>query len=86
MQITKAAIKNYQIGRRIPHCGFDLQLMSDKSSEGQLLRHEVAVTGVSTLTTFHMRYPQTEGEGTQRGSVCDISLHHKSAHTYGVAS
>ena len=60
-QITKASIKHYQLGRRIPHCGFEFQLVSEKSSLGQQICHEVFVTGVSNLTTFHIRYPQTEG-------------------------
>ena len=61
-QITKASIKHYQLGRRIPHCGFEFQLVSEKSSLGQQICHEVFVTGVSNLTTFHIRYPQTEGK------------------------
>ena len=31
IQISKAAIKNYQVGRTIPHCGFELYLLSDIS-------------------------------------------------------
>ena len=56
-QISKAAIKNYQIGRRIPHCGFELELLSEQV---QRLRHKVVVTGVSSLTTFTIRYPQEQ--------------------------
>ena len=59
-QISKAAIKNYQIGRRIPHCGFELELLSEQV---QRLRHKVVVTGVSSLTTFTIRYPQQHTAG-----------------------
>ena len=60
-QISKVAIRNYQIGRRIPHCGFELEFLSEQV---QRLRHKVVVTGVSSsLTTFTIRYPQqTQGD------------------------
>ena len=32
-QIKKDVIKNYQIGRTIPHCGFQLELVSHKSPQ-----------------------------------------------------
>ena len=60
-QISKAAIKNYQIGRRVPHCGFELQLLSAEGLQHNF-SHKVVVTGVSTLKTFYIRYPQTEGK------------------------
>ena len=58
-QISKAAIKNYQIGRRIPHCGFELELLSDQV---QRLRHKVVIKGIASPKDFHIRYPQPEGD------------------------
>ena len=52
-----AAIKNYQIGRRIPHCGFELELLSEQV---QRLRHKVVIKGVPSPNSFHIRYPQPE--------------------------
>ena len=57
-QIYKAAIKNYQIGRRVPHCGFELELLSEQV---QRLRHKVVIKGVPSPNSFHIRYPQPEG-------------------------
>ena len=57
-QISKVAIKNYQIGRRIPHCGFELELLSEQV---QRLRHKVAIKGIAFPKDFHIRYPQPEG-------------------------
>ena len=47
-QISKAAIKNYQIGRRIPHCGFELELVCHKSPQVQRLRHKVVIKGIAS--------------------------------------
>ena len=58
-QISKAAIKNYQIGRRIPHCGFELELLSEQV---QRLRHKVGLKGIAFPKDFHIRYPQPESE------------------------
>ena len=58
VQISKAAIKNYQIGRRIPHCGFELELLSEQV---QRLRHKVVIKGIASPKDFHIRYPQPEG-------------------------
>ena len=38
-------------------CGFELELLSEQV---QRLRHKVVVTGVSSLTTFTIRYPQEQ--------------------------
>ena len=59
LQISKAAIKNYQIGRRIPHCGFELELLSEQV---QRLRHKVVIKGIASPKDFHIRYPQPEGD------------------------
>ena len=61
-QISKAAIKNYQIGRRIPHCGFELELLSEQV---QRLRHKVVIKGVPSPNSFHIRYPQPEAGNYQ---------------------
>ena len=59
-QIKKDVIKNYQIGRTIPHCGFELELLSEQV---QRLRHKVVIKGVPSPNSFHIRYPQPEGAG-----------------------
>ena len=65
-QISKAAIKNYQIGRRIPHCGFELELLSEQV---QRLRHKVVIKGIaSPCKDFHIRYPQPEGDKATAGN------------------
>ena len=61
-QISKAAIKNYQIGRRIPHCGFELELLSEQV---QRLRHKVVIKGIAFPKDFHIRYPQPEAGNYQ---------------------
>ena len=61
-QISKAAIKNYQIGRRIPHCGFELELLSEQV---QRLRHKVVIKGIASPKDFHIRYPQPEAGNYQ---------------------
>ena len=59
-QISKVAIKNYQIGRRIPHCGIELELLSEQV---QRLRHKVDIKGISPHgENFFLRYPQSDGE------------------------
>ena len=65
VQISKAAIKNYQIGRRIPHCGFELELLSEQV---QRLRHKVVIKGVPSPNSFHIRYPQPEGDKATAGN------------------
>ena len=64
-QISKAVIKNYQIGRRIPHCGFELELLSEQV---QRLRHKVVIKGVPSPNSFHIRYPQPEGDKATAGN------------------
>ena len=60
-QISKVAIRNYQVGRRIPHCGIELRLVSGDST--QRLWHKVDIKGISTLgDNFYLRYPQSDGE------------------------
>ena len=62
-QITKVSIKKYEVGKRIPHCGIELCLASDKSPETHRLRHKVDIKGISSLgDNFYIRYPQTDGE------------------------
>ena len=62
-QISKAAIKNYQIGRRIPHCGIELRLhVSADESSSHRLWHKVDIKGIASLDNFHLRYPQSDGE------------------------
>ena len=57
-QISKFAIKNYQIGRRIPHCGIELVLMSEQV---QRLRHRVDIKGISSLgDNFYLQYPHDQ--------------------------
>ena len=58
IQIYRAALKNYQIGRRIPHCGFELELLS---AQVQRLCHKVVIKGLPSPNSFHIRYPQPEG-------------------------
>ena len=59
-QISKVAIKNYQVGRRIPHCGIELELLSEQV---QRLRHKVDIKGISPHgDNFYLRYPQSDGE------------------------
>ena len=58
-QIIKDEINNYQIGRRFPHCGFELELLSEQV---QRLRHKVVIKGVPSPNSFHIRYPQPEGD------------------------
>ena len=59
-QISKVAIRNYQVGRRIPHCGIELELLSEQV---QRLRHKVDIKGISPLgDNFYLRYPQSDGE------------------------
>ena len=65
-QISKAAIQNYQIGRRIPHCGFELELLSEQV---QRLRHKVIIKGVPSPSSFHIRYPQPEGDKATAGNA-----------------
>ena len=60
IQITKADVTNFQPGRRIPHCAFELQLLP-----GQILQrlfHKMDLTGVSSSSNFRIRYPQPEGQ------------------------
>ena len=64
-QIKKDVIKNYQIGRTIPHCGFQLELVSDKSPQVQRLCHKVVIKGVPSPNSFHIRYPQPEAGNYQ---------------------
>ena len=60
-QISKVAIRNYQVGRRIPHCGIELRLVSGDST--QRLWHKVDIKGISPLgDNFYLRYPQSDGE------------------------
>ena len=66
VQISKAAIKNYQMGRRIPHCGFELELLSEQV---QRLRHKVVIKGIASLKDFHIRYPQPEGNKAGAGML-----------------
>ena len=61
-QIIKDEIKNYQIGRRIPHCGFELELLSEQV---QRLRHKVVIKGIPSPNSFHIRYPQPEAGNYQ---------------------
>ena len=61
-QILKDAIKNYQIGRTIPHCGFELELLSEQV---QRLRHKVVIKGIASPKDFHIRYPQPEAGNYQ---------------------
>ena len=59
MQVTKDAVSNFQVGRRIPHCAFELQLLDGKTRR---LLHRVNLTGVAYPEFFYIRYPQPEGE------------------------
>ena len=62
-QITKVSIKKYEVGKRIPHCGIELRLASDKSPLTDRLFHKVDIKGISPLgDNFYLRYPQTDGE------------------------
>ena len=55
-QISKAAIKNYHVGKRIPHCGIELELLTEQV---QRLQHKVDIKGISSLgDNFYLRYPQ----------------------------
>ena len=65
IQISKAAIKYYQVGRTIPHCGFELELLSEQV---QRLRHKVVIKGVPSPNSFHIRYPQPEGDKATAGN------------------
>ena len=60
IQITKDDVTNFQPGRRIPHCAFELQLLPEKTY--QRLFHKVDLTGVSSSSNFRIRYPQPEGQ------------------------
>lgn len=61
-QITKAAVTNFQPGRRIPHCAFELQLLPGKTFHRLLHKVELKVIGTSFACYFHIRYPQPEGQ------------------------
>ena len=60
LQITKDDVTNFEPGRRIPHCAFELQLLPGKPL--QRLFHKVDLIGVSSSNNFHIRYPQPEGQ------------------------
>ena len=53
---------NYQLGRTIPHCGFELELLSEQV---QRLRHKVVIKGIASPKDFHIRYPQPEAGNYQ---------------------
>ena len=65
----KDAIKYYQVGRTIPHCGFQLCLLSDNPQVLQLC-HKVVIKGVPSPNSFHIRYPQPEGDKVTAGIAC----------------
>ena len=57
-QIYKASIRNYKIGKRIPHCGFEFCLLKSDDSAPRL-SHKVDVKGISPHgCSLHLRYPQ----------------------------
>ena len=60
LQITNATVSNFELGRRIPHCPFELQLSPGKPL--QRLLHKVHLTGVQPPSSFHIRYPQPKGK------------------------
>ena len=66
-QISKAAIKNYKVGGRIPHCGIELRQMSDDST--QRLWHKVDIKGISHGYSFHLRYCQPSSLVPQVGEI-----------------
>ena len=68
-QIMKDAIKYYQVGRTIPHCGFQLCLLSDESPQVHQLCHKVVIKGVPSPNSFHIRYPQPEGDKATAGNA-----------------
>ena len=68
-QISKAAIQKYQVGGTIPHCGFELELLSEQV---QRLRHKVVIKGVSFPNSFYIRYPQPEGDNTKTKHIAYI--------------
>ena len=54
-----ASIRNYQLGRRIPHCSYELELLAEKIRHR--LRHKVDVKGVISPKSFTIRYnPECE--------------------------
>ena len=67
-QIRKDAIKYYQVGKTIPHCGFQLCLLSDNPQVHQLC-HKVVIKGVPSPNSFHIRYPQPEGDKATAGNL-----------------
>ena len=73
MQVTKDAVSNFQVGRRIPHCAFELQLLGGKTRR---LLHRVNLTGVAYPEFFHIRYPQPERELILQNKVFALSMVH----------
>ena len=59
MQVAKDAVSNFQVGRRIPHTAFEMQLLDGKSRR---LLHKVDLIGVASPDFFYIRYPQPESE------------------------
>ena len=54
-----ASIRDYQLGRRIPHCSYELELLAEKIR--QRLRHKVDIKGVISPKSFTIRYnPECE--------------------------
>ena len=64
----KDAIKYYQVGKTIPHCGFQLCLLSDDPQVQQLC-HKVVIKGIPFPNSFHIRYHQPESDKVTAGNA-----------------
>ena len=58
--MTSDDVNNFEVGRRIPHCSYELQLLPGKTI--QRLLHKVDLNGVPSPKSFYIRYPQPEGK------------------------
>ena len=57
IQVAKDEVSNFQVGRRIPHCALELQLLGGKAR--RLLR-KVDLTGVASPDLLCYSQPESE--------------------------
>ena len=60
IKVTSEDVSKFKVGQRIPHCSYEFQLLPGK--DFKRLLHKVTLTGISSPNSFHIRYPQPEGE------------------------
>ena len=79
-QVSSDDVSKFKAGQRIPHCSYELQLLPGRSF--QRLLHKVAVIGVTSPNSFHIRYPQPEGEPLYNAKRhVDTDIHTSSSRT-----